>query len=70
MKILLYVRQAFALIKEDKQFSFIYIAGTAVAIASAMVVALAALMENTSAIRGIRPKRWRRCSASWNVPRW
>ena len=40
MKILLYVRQAFALIKEDKQFSFIYIAGTAVAIASAMVVAL------------------------------
>ncbi len=40
MKILLYVRQAQALIKEDKQFSFIYIAGTAVAIASAMVVAL------------------------------
>ena len=40
MKILLYVRQALALIKEDKQFSFIYIAGTAVAIASAMVVAL------------------------------
>ena len=40
MKILLYIRQAFALIKEDKQFSFIYIAGTAVAIASAMVVAL------------------------------
>ena len=40
MKILLYVRQALALIREDKQFSFIYIAGTAVAIASAMVVAL------------------------------
>ncbi len=40
MKILLYVRQALALIKEDKQFSFIYIAGTAVAIASALVVAL------------------------------
>ena len=40
MKILLYVRQALALIREDKQFSSIYIAGTAVAIASAMVVAL------------------------------
>ncbi len=40
MKILLYVRQALALIREDKQFSAIYIAGTAVAIASAMVVAL------------------------------
>ncbi len=39
-KLLLYIRQAFALIKEDKQFSFIYIAGTAVAIASALVVAL------------------------------
>lgn len=40
MKILLYIRQALALIREDKQFSSIYIAGTAVAIASAMVVAL------------------------------
>lgn len=40
MKMLLYVRQALALIREDKQFSFIYIAGTAVAIASALVVAL------------------------------
>ncbi|MBR1666870.1 MAG: ABC transporter permease [Bacteroidaceae bacterium] len=39
-KFLLYVRQAFALMKEDKSFSAIYIAGTAVAIASAMVVAL------------------------------
>lgn len=39
-KLLLYVRQALALIREDKQFSAIYIAGTAVAIASAMVVAL------------------------------
>ena len=36
----LYLRQALALIREDKQFSFIYIAGTAVAIASALVVAL------------------------------
>lgn len=39
-KLLLYVRQALALIREDKQFSAIYIAGTAVAIASAMIVAL------------------------------
>ena len=36
----LYLRQALHLIREDKQFSAIYIAGTAVAIASAMVVAL------------------------------
>ena len=34
------IRHAFALIREDKLFSAIYIAGTAVAIASAMVVAL------------------------------
>ena len=34
------LRHAFALIREDKLFSTIYIAGTAVAIASAMVVAL------------------------------
>ena len=34
------VRHAFALIREDKLFSAIYIAGTAVAIASAMVVAI------------------------------
>ena len=39
-KLLLYVSQALALIREDKQFSAIYIAGTAVAIASAMVVVL------------------------------
>ena len=36
----LYVRQALHMMREDKQFSAIYIAGTAVAIASAMVVAL------------------------------
>ena len=36
----LYLRQALAMMKEDKQFSAIYIAGTAVAIASAMIVAL------------------------------
>ena len=36
----LYLRQALAMIREDKQFSAIYIAGTAVAIASAMIVAL------------------------------
>jgi len=35
-----FIRHAFALIREDKLFSTIYIAGTAVAIASAMVVAL------------------------------
>ena len=34
------IRHAFALIREDKLFSAIYVAGTAVAIASAMVVAL------------------------------
>ena len=39
-KILLFLRHAFALIREDKLFSAIYIAGTAVAIASAMVVAI------------------------------
>lgn len=39
-KILLFMRHAFALIREDKLFSAIYIAGTAVAIASAMVVAI------------------------------
>ena len=33
-------RHAFALIRDDKLYSAIYIAGTAVAIASAMVVAL------------------------------
>jgi putative ABC transport system permease protein len=40
MKVLIYIRQALAMMKEDKQFSAIYIAGTAVAIASAMIVAL------------------------------
>ena len=39
-KIIIYFRHAFALMKEDKQFSAIYIAGTAIAIASAMIVAL------------------------------
>ena len=33
-------RHAFALIRDDKLFSAIYIAGTAVAIASAMVIAI------------------------------
>ena len=39
-KILLLIRHAFALIRQDKLFSVIYIAGTAVAIASAMVIAI------------------------------
>ena len=39
-KIILFFRHALALIREDKLFSAIYVAGTAVAIASAMVVAL------------------------------
>ena len=34
------IRHALALIREDKLFSTIYIAGTAVAIASAMVIAI------------------------------
>ena len=39
-RFILFLRHAVALIREDKLFSAIYIAGTAVAIASAMVVAL------------------------------
>ena len=39
-KFLLSLRHALALIREDKLFSAIYVAGTAVAIASAMVVAI------------------------------
>ena len=39
-KFILFLRHAFALIRADKLFSAIYIAGTAVAIASAMVVAI------------------------------
>ena len=39
-KFLLFLRHSFALIREDKLFSAIYIAGTAVAIASAMVIAI------------------------------
>ena len=39
-KFLLFLRHAFALIREDKLFSAIYVAGTAVAIASAMVIAI------------------------------
>jgi len=39
-KFKLFIRHAFALIREDKLFSTIYIAGTAVAIASAMVIAI------------------------------
>jgi putative ABC transport system permease protein len=39
-RILLFLRHSFALIREDKLFSAIYIAGTAVAIASAMVIAI------------------------------
>ena len=35
-----FIRHALSLIREDKLFSTIYIAGTAVAIASAMVVAI------------------------------
>ena len=35
-----FIRHAFALIREDKLFSTIYVAGTAVAIASAMVIAI------------------------------
>ena len=37
---MLFLRHAVALIREDKLFSAIYIAGTAVAIASAMVIAI------------------------------
>ena len=40
MSKLLFVKHAFALIRADKLFSTIYIAGTAVAIASAMVIAI------------------------------
>ncbi|MBQ6192232.1 MAG: hypothetical protein IJK51_08045, partial [Bacteroidaceae bacterium] len=39
-KFILFLRHAFALIRADKLFSTIYIVGTAVAIASAMVVAI------------------------------
>ena len=39
-KFMLFLRHAVALIREDKLFSAIYIAGTAVAIASAMVIAI------------------------------
>ena len=39
-KFILFIRHAFALIREDKLFSAIYVAGTAVAIASAMVIAI------------------------------
>ena len=39
-KFMLFLRHAVALIREDKLFSTIYIAGTAVAIASAMVIAI------------------------------
>ena len=39
-KFQLFLRHTFALIREDKLFSAIYIAGTAVAIASAMVIAI------------------------------
>ena len=39
-KFLLFLRHAIALIREDKLFSAIYVAGTAVAIASAMVIAI------------------------------
>jgi len=39
-KFILFIRHAVALIREDKLFSAIYIAGTAVAIASAMVIAI------------------------------
>ena len=39
-KFILLIRHAFALIRADKLFSAIYIAGTAVAIASAMVIAI------------------------------
>lgn len=39
-KFMLFLRHSFALIWEDKLFSAIYIAGTAVAIASAMVIAI------------------------------
>ena len=39
-KILIYIRQAFRMMREDKLFTAIYIGGTAVAIASAMVVAI------------------------------
>ena len=39
-KFLLLLRHAFALIRDDKLYSAIYIAGTAVAVASAMVVAI------------------------------
>ena len=39
-KFSLFLRHAVALIRDDKLFSAIYIAGTAVAIASAMVIAI------------------------------
>ena len=39
-KFILFLRHAIALVREDKLFSTIYVAGTAVAIASAMVVAI------------------------------
>ena len=39
-KFMLFLRHAVALIREDKLFSAIYVAGTAVAIASAMVIAI------------------------------
>ncbi|MBP3789609.1 MAG: ABC transporter permease, partial [Prevotella sp.] len=39
-KFFLFLRHAIALVRADKLFSAIYIAGTAVAIASAMVIAI------------------------------
>ena len=39
-KFFLFLRHAIALVRADKLFSTIYVAGTAVAIASAMVVAI------------------------------
>ena len=40
MKLRMYIRQALAMMREEKLFTFIYIAGTAMALAFTMVMAV------------------------------
>ena len=61
------IRHAFALIREDKLFSTIYVAGTAVAIASAMVVAIflnIKLADISIPFSASSPSRWLKMVAS------
>ncbi|WP_288324268.1 hypothetical protein [uncultured Phocaeicola sp.] len=51
--IILYVKQAWEMVKQNKLFTSIYVAGTALAIATTMIMAVVYTARNISRIRPV-----------------